>query len=373
MRKPKPGRSLGSLYPEVANEWHPTKNGNLTPYDVFPKTNKKYWYLCPKNKSHEWLAKNSDRTAKNSGCPYCYRRVTPETSLAAKYPVLAKDWHPTKNEGLTPETIAPKSAKWVWWVCSKGHEYQLQPSERVLHHRGCTQCSKFGGSAQETRIYCEIKKLFPDTKYRYKIEGSEIDVYIPSLGIGIEYDGEFYHRKKVKKDMAKNTLIKNLGQNIIRVREHPLTKLSNLDVIAPVRELVKSNIDELFKSILIIAPSIKNIVSSYLEEPDFINQDEFLVYMSYFPSPFPENSLAEVYPEVAAQWDYEKNYPLTPYNFTHGSKHRVWWLCPNGHSHQLTINHKTWHRNSKYSSCEFCKKTKKVPNKAQLGLFDQDK
>lgn len=372
MWKPDPKKSLLSRYPEVAKEWHPTKNGDLTPDEVFPKSDRRVWFLCSKNKTHEWEARIADRTSRNSGCPYCYRRVSPETSLASKFPEIAKDWHPTKNKKMTPEQVAPKSNKFFWWVCNKGHDYKMQPYERVLHHRGCTECSRYGGSAQETRIYCEIKKLFPETEYRHKIEGSEIDIFIPSISVGIEYDGEFYHRKKVDKDIAKNTLMKRLGLILIRVREHPLEKISDLDVITPVRVVSKNDVDELLKAISSVSPSTKEAVMSYLKEPDFINQEEFSVYMSYFPSPFPEKSLAEVYPEVAAQWDYEKNHPLTPYNFTHGSKHRVWWICENGHSHQTTINHKTWRRKSRNKACKFCRQSRVPPNKAQMKLFDQD-
>jgi hypothetical protein len=33
--------NLGKLYPKLAKEWHPTKNGKLTPYDILPKSGKK--------------------------------------------------------------------------------------------------------------------------------------------------------------------------------------------------------------------------------------------------------------------------------------------------------------------------------------------
>ena len=33
--------NLGKLYPNVASEWHPTKNRELTPYDVTPGSDKK--------------------------------------------------------------------------------------------------------------------------------------------------------------------------------------------------------------------------------------------------------------------------------------------------------------------------------------------
>ena len=146
-----------------------------------------------------------------------------------------------------------------------------------------------------------------------------------------------------------------------------------MDVVTPVREVTKHDLNELLKSILSVAPSTNKVAETYLKESDFVNQEEFSVYMSYFPSPFPEKSLAEVFPEVAAQWDYEKNHPLTPYNFTHGSKHRVWWICENGHSHQSTINAKTWRRNGRFKGCNYCRNGKELPpNNAQMKLFDND-
>jgi len=33
-RKPKPGQSLAEVNPELAKQWHPTKNGAFTAYDV---------------------------------------------------------------------------------------------------------------------------------------------------------------------------------------------------------------------------------------------------------------------------------------------------------------------------------------------------
>lgn len=65
----KPGRSLADLYPDVAAQWHPTKNGEVGAGDVMPKTNNRAWWLCPKC-GCEWQTKVSTRTA-GSGCPHC--------------------------------------------------------------------------------------------------------------------------------------------------------------------------------------------------------------------------------------------------------------------------------------------------------------
>ena len=361
----KPATSLAD-YPDIANQWHPTKNGSLKPTQVKPKSDKKAWFICPKDSTHEWEARLADRTSKGSGCPFCYRRVTDKTSLATLFPEIANDWHPTKNLPLTPETIASKSSKSVWWVCNKGHEYQKPVAQRTHRNEGCSKCTLFG-SAQETRIYCELKAVFKDTVFRQKIEGKELDLFIPSINVGIEYDGEFFHRKKVAKDKSKTAFFKKLGIEVIRVREHPLPPLSKLDVITPVKEVTKKDVDSLMSGIAILASDCSQRAQAYISESEFINSDEYSLFMSYFPSPFPENSLAETYPEVAKQWDYEKNYPLTPYNFTHGSKHKAHWICKNGHSHFTTINSKTWRAKSSTQGCKFCAR----PNLLNLLMQDE--
>jgi len=56
-------------------------------------------------------------------------------------PTLAKEWHPTKNEKLTPFDVTPGSRKKVWWICAKGHEWEARVSNRHYLKRGCPYCS----------------------------------------------------------------------------------------------------------------------------------------------------------------------------------------------------------------------------------------
>jgi len=60
--------NLEVIKPTVAKEWHPAKNGSLTPADVAPSSNKKAWWLC--KKGHEWDAVISSRS-RGINCPYC--------------------------------------------------------------------------------------------------------------------------------------------------------------------------------------------------------------------------------------------------------------------------------------------------------------
>ena len=68
-------------------------------------------------------------------------------------------------------------------------------------------------------------------------------------------------------------------------------------------------------------------------------------------------SLSVVFPELAKEWDYEKNYPLTPKDVSiRDEKHKIWWLCKNGHSWQRTVRTRAKDSNKKTMAmgCPFC-------------------
>ena len=51
---------LATSNPELVKEWHPSKNGNLSPTEVSQKSGKNVWWIC--EKGHEWQAKVYTRT-----------------------------------------------------------------------------------------------------------------------------------------------------------------------------------------------------------------------------------------------------------------------------------------------------------------------
>ena len=61
--------SLAAVNPELAKEWHPTKNGDILPEYVSIHFNKKVWWKC--SEGHEWQASVNTRS-KGHGCKECY-------------------------------------------------------------------------------------------------------------------------------------------------------------------------------------------------------------------------------------------------------------------------------------------------------------
>jgi hypothetical protein len=153
--------SFGKKCPEIAKQWHPTKNGDLKPTDVSEHSGKKVWWLCDKSSCehpHEWNSCISSRTEKNkSGCPYCSKhKYCKCNSFETQYPDMAKQWHPTKNGDLKPNNVSKHSDEKVWWLCDKStcehlHEWQANIYIRTGKDKcGCPHCSG--------RISCKCKK-----------------------------------------------------------------------------------------------------------------------------------------------------------------------------------------------------------------------
>lgn len=69
-RKTSISNCIEVTYPAIAKEWHPTKN-KFTPRDVTYASNKKAWFLCVVNPTHEWITKIAARTIKGDKCPFC--------------------------------------------------------------------------------------------------------------------------------------------------------------------------------------------------------------------------------------------------------------------------------------------------------------
>jgi hypothetical protein len=244
-----PKTTLRQKYPDIDLYWHSTKNADLTPDTVAVRSRKIVWWSCPNDESHAHQGKVVNKTQTYDrwhkwGCPFCSGKQigSQKVTLAIKRPDLATEWHPTKNGEITPDMIPPTTKTPYWWLCERNHEYQMQPKIRHLFDRGCPECSSYGyGSSQEIRIYCELKALFSDIKFRHRIEGKEIDIFLPQIGIGIEYDGAIYHQNLIDEDLAKNALMASLELHLIRVRERPLEPISDLDVITPTRRTMLIN------------------------------------------------------------------------------------------------------------------------------------
>ena len=147
--------------PELAAQWHPTKNGDLTPETVMQYSNKKVWWFYPyddpitgKHFDFEWEEKISNRSMKGYGCPFLNgQAVWPGfNDLRTRNPELAAQWHPIKNGDLTPEMVMQYSNKKVWWFYPyddpvTGKHFDFEWPAYIVNRNRQPECPFLNGQA----------------------------------------------------------------------------------------------------------------------------------------------------------------------------------------------------------------------------------
>lgn len=139
---------LVTVNPNLAKEWHPTKNGDLTPLKVTFRSGRKVWWLLPyddpitgKHFEFEWQATIDSRS--RNGCPYLSgKAVWPGfNDLTTVSPKLASEWSHSKNRDILPNRVTINSQKKVWWICpSCGNEWMARIADRSMKGSGCPCC-----------------------------------------------------------------------------------------------------------------------------------------------------------------------------------------------------------------------------------------
>ena len=219
-----------------------------------------------------------------------------------------------------------------------------------------------------------MKNIFEDVINRAKINNTEIDIYIPSLEIGIEYDGYYWHKDKLNKDINKNNKLMKNNINVLRVRERGLEEINTSNGYSYIlsnnsTESLKKSIEWIFNKLYMINKITidqKNKISSieidiYKDEVEILNMIEHMVK---------ENSIMLNNIDICMEWNEEKNRDLSPYNFTQGSNKKVWWKCKEGHEWQASVSDRT-----RGNGCPICsnKKTLKGYNDLSTTHYELSK
>ena len=281
--------NLEANYPQLAKEWDLQKNQGQSPADVTTGSGKKVWWICQKDSEHKWQAVISSRTS-GRGCPYCSgNRASKNNSFAQAFPELAEQWHPTRNGRMLPDEFTKKSNKKVWWMCPRNsdHVWKTGIGERA-RGTGCPFCSH-QTSAPEIRLLTELKKIFPNRQigWRSKIGGVEVDLLIEEKHLAIEFDGRYWHKSSEERDRVKTEKLADMGYKLVRVRESPLKRLSNIDVLVS-SPITKEDVDTLLIAIeKLDKDPQQGVVKRYQSRANFVNDPEYRRFLSYLPSPPP--------------------------------------------------------------------------------------
>lgn len=335
-RTPSSGQSLYIKYPQISAEWDYIKNDPLTPHDVSYRSHQIVFWTC--EKGHSWKSSISNRT-RGWGCPYCGNKKVEQgfNDLATLNPELAKEWHPTKNGMLTASDVLPSSSKRIWWICSTcGHEWSSTINNRTK--RGCPRCSSgIHVSFPEKAIafYLKAAGLEIQENFRPKwLKGKELDIFIPSLHVGIEYDGEAWHKKGID-DLQKDLLCLANGIVLIHIREPNCPRISGVGPCFVLPDRKENSLNSAIEFVLETLHNEYDIILNNIEIDVTTNRTQIYELMELSTK---HNSIVITHPYLTQEWHPTKNGLLKPEMFTKGSERVVWWQCTKcGHSYSKSI------------------------------------
>lgn len=328
--------SVAEVRPDLAAEWSP--RNPWTAREVKPQSDKKAWWVGSEC-GHEWQAIVGNRVRNSTTCPYCAnKRVLPGfNDLATRFPEVAAEWHPTKNE-TTPDQVMPGTKKKAWWLCGVcGREWESSIGLRVRRGHGCATCSARGWRLKQGK---NLKDAYPHLASQWG-DSNELtpqDV-TPGSGVEVQWKGDCGHewRETVGKRALRGygcpycsgnrTLA---GFNDLRTRYpavadewHPTRNSVGPDQVTPgenlnVWWLCKECGREWNAAITSRVSRGSGCASCVVRKRGHTRRGQG----------FPEHLWGE--------WSPENPHPLSFYSL--GSSARVEWVCEKGHTWQAAIS-----------------------------------
>lgn len=364
---------LQSQRPELMAEWDWKENEkkNIKPTEIVYASAKKVNWIC--GKGHKWQTSPYHRAMRGSNCPYCAnKKILPGyNDFQSNCPDLMNEWDWEENT-IDPTTVAVKSNKVAHWICPKGHKYTKAIYLRT-EGSACPTCAKaMRTSFPEQCFFYYIKKLYPDAINSYRDifdNGMEIDIYIPSIKTGIEYDGIFWHGKSaIPREEKKYQVCKNNQIRLFRIKEGAFVDFSNsADRVWYIPKNCKYDVLDSY-----ITDFLKFLTFWSIKLPDInVKRDKFEI-LEYKTLRL-EDSLDYLHPEVSKEWHPTKNGNLTPDLFIPGSSETIWWLCSKcGNEWKASIASRTSGHGCDICATERRKVTKKATILSERGSVDKE-
>lgn len=154
-------------------------------------------------------------------CPVCSRKVNGVKRRLTKEEFIerAKTVHGDKYDYSKVEYVTEKHK--VCIICPEHGEFWQTP-DKHLQGNGCPKCT-YPYSKAETEIFEYVKNVVGEenvlTHDRTVLKGRELDIFIPSKNVAIEYNGLYWHNKDKNYHLKKTEDCNNSGVTLIQVFE----------------------------------------------------------------------------------------------------------------------------------------------------------
>ncbi len=327
-------------YPKLLKEWDYIKNITIKPDELLDGSDIKVWWKCSRN--HSWQTQLKSRTIQGTGCPICRANTSNlEIRVYSELLKISDDCKWQEKIENVEFDIFSKNLKlaievdgYPWHlnkrkIENKKYELALKKKFRLIRLRD-DRLNKTKGdiipySEKNDDIHSvidlfiklnnfislksqkkNIQKLISSKKFQNNKKYNEIISFLPGP-IPEKSFGKNYHKLSKEWDLNKN---------------HPLL---------PTQVHINSNqkfywrCDKNHSWLASVAKRVNGRGCPYCANR--------LVSK--------ENNLLRLFPKIAKEWDYKKNYPLTPDKIVAGSYTKVWWKCKNGHKWQAQPKQRT--------------------------------
>lgn len=188
-------KTIEELKAEIKEVWG--DRYELSPDAVYVNTNVKVPIIC---KKHGVFYITPHSLLDGHGCREC-RRETVNKDRTLKNKDVVKKIKKTCGDKYDLSKVKYVNARTkISPICKKHGEFAIRYSDLINGH-GCPVCSNNISNA-ENEIFEMVKSYCPDAVHNDKtvIEPLELDIYVPSLRIGIEYNGLRWHSEEFNKD-----------------------------------------------------------------------------------------------------------------------------------------------------------------------------
>lgn len=290
----------------------------------------------------EWeqIARKREEAEKNKKKrKYRKRRPTLQRYCEKKpqYAHLLEEWDYEKNEDLAPDKIKAHTQQKVWWKCQKGHSWNTMVMHRTrINGTGCPYCAGHLPVVGETDLAAVNPVLAKE--WNYKKNSSLIPQNFTA-----------HARAKVWWKCQKG----HEWQATINDRSNG----SGCPVCYKMKPRFRSVLshpvfEKEWNYLKNIGYDPENMTISSSEKVWWIcakgHEWQATIVSRAAGAGCPyckgkrvipgETDLTTTHPEIANQWNYNKNTDLTPQQVSAGSGKKVWWICPKGHEWQATVN-----------------------------------
>jgi hypothetical protein len=214
------------------------RNGGECLSTEYKGNNSKYLWKC--SAGHQWEAHAGGVMRKGSWCPRCQGRGLYEWSIE-KLQKFAES-----KEGKCMSTEFVNTVTPYLWECKEGHQWEAQVWG-IVRGRWCPKCNATGPSIAQIEIFDYVKTLTEDAilSDRDTIvnpstnSALELDVYVPSKKLGIEFNGLLHHSDYFERNRGRHyqklVACRNAGVRLLAIFEDEWANPSK-------RELIKAMI-----------------------------------------------------------------------------------------------------------------------------------